>query len=231
MFLRRLSQRLKEQSWIAVVLDFLIVVSGIFIGLQVTNYSTELKEKALLKEKLTVLLIETQEIITETKTLPTVLKKLIIDSDKLLKIVNSCKNSDEINILLTSLASYSSMGDSVRLNIDDLEQHSPLLSNAFRKQLRSYKSSIGTIINHSNANTQLMSDLHLLKSPYIGMGRSDFTLTLNQPIEEVCTKPDFFKYILLPKAMAETELGLVNESQKINNAFQKSIQSEIEILN
>lgn len=231
MFLRRFSQHLKEQNWLALVLDFLIVVSGIFIGLQVTNYSGELKEKALLKEKLTILLIETQEIITASTALPPLLEKVIVDSDTLFKITNSCRKSDEVNMLLTSLASYSSMGDGVRSNVDDLEQHFPLLSSVFRKQLRSYKGSIGTMISHSNTNTQILMDLHLLKSPYIGIRGPDFTLTLNQPIEDVCTKPDFFKYILLPKVMAETELILLNESQELNNTFKESIQSEIETLN
>ena len=39
MILRRLSQHVKDQNWFAVVLDFIIVVLGVFIGLQVNNWN------------------------------------------------------------------------------------------------------------------------------------------------------------------------------------------------
>lgn len=37
MILRRIIEHVKAQNWTAIVLDFLIVVSGVFIGLQVNN--------------------------------------------------------------------------------------------------------------------------------------------------------------------------------------------------
>lgn len=39
MFLRKLSEHLRSQNWVAVVLDFFIVVVGIFVGLQVDNWN------------------------------------------------------------------------------------------------------------------------------------------------------------------------------------------------
>ena len=39
MLLRRLSQHVKNQNWFAVALDFLIVVVGVFIGIQVANWN------------------------------------------------------------------------------------------------------------------------------------------------------------------------------------------------
>jgi hypothetical protein len=39
MRLRRIIAHLKEQNWIAVVLDFVIVVIGVFVGLQVNNWN------------------------------------------------------------------------------------------------------------------------------------------------------------------------------------------------
>lgn len=40
MILRRLMQHIKDQNWLAVGLDFLIVVLGVFVGLQVSNWSS-----------------------------------------------------------------------------------------------------------------------------------------------------------------------------------------------
>lgn len=39
MLLRRITQHVKEQNWTAVALDFLIVVVGVFIGIQVSNWN------------------------------------------------------------------------------------------------------------------------------------------------------------------------------------------------
>jgi hypothetical protein len=39
MILRRLMLHVKEQNWFAVGLDFLIVVVGVFIGIQVSNWN------------------------------------------------------------------------------------------------------------------------------------------------------------------------------------------------
>ncbi len=39
MILRRLTEHVKTQNWFAVALDFLIVVTGVFIGIQVSNWN------------------------------------------------------------------------------------------------------------------------------------------------------------------------------------------------
>lgn len=43
MLLRRLTQHIQQQNWFAVVLDLMIVVVGVFIGLQVQDWATENK--------------------------------------------------------------------------------------------------------------------------------------------------------------------------------------------
>jgi hypothetical protein len=45
MILRRLSKHVEDQNWFAVALDFLIVVTGVFIGLQVANWNEARAER------------------------------------------------------------------------------------------------------------------------------------------------------------------------------------------
>lgn len=45
MRLRRITEHLKEQNWFAVGIDFIIVVIGILIALQIANWSEQEKEK------------------------------------------------------------------------------------------------------------------------------------------------------------------------------------------
>jgi len=46
MLLRRAMKHVRDQNWIAVGLDFLIVVTGVFIGIQVANWNEERLERS-----------------------------------------------------------------------------------------------------------------------------------------------------------------------------------------
>jgi len=39
MILRRITEHVKDQNWFAVGIDFFIVVVGVFIGIQVSNWN------------------------------------------------------------------------------------------------------------------------------------------------------------------------------------------------
>jgi|GEM_PF-1483000 len=52
MILRRLTKHVKDQNWFAVGLDFLIVVFGVFIGLQVSNWNAASTERAIERQLL-----------------------------------------------------------------------------------------------------------------------------------------------------------------------------------
>jgi len=41
MILRRLSQSLKTQNWTAIWIEFILLVSGVFLGIQVSNWNSE----------------------------------------------------------------------------------------------------------------------------------------------------------------------------------------------
>lgn len=45
MLLRRITQHVKNQNWFAVFLDFVIVVVGVFIGIQVANWNERLNDQ------------------------------------------------------------------------------------------------------------------------------------------------------------------------------------------
>ena len=55
MILRRLSQSLKEQNWTAIWIEFVLLVSGVFLGIQVSNWNAERelnKKSAVFTERL-----------------------------------------------------------------------------------------------------------------------------------------------------------------------------------
>ena len=46
MILRRITQHVKDQNWTAIAIDFVIVVVGVFIGIQVSNFNEARKDRA-----------------------------------------------------------------------------------------------------------------------------------------------------------------------------------------
>ena len=55
MILRRLAQSLKEQNWTAIWIEFVLLVSGVFLGMQVSNWNAEReinKKAAIFTERL-----------------------------------------------------------------------------------------------------------------------------------------------------------------------------------
>ena len=45
MILRRLSQSLKEQNWTAIWIEFILLVVGVFLGIQVANWNAAQQDK------------------------------------------------------------------------------------------------------------------------------------------------------------------------------------------
>jgi hypothetical protein len=45
MILRRLTQSLKEQNWTAIVIEFVLLVTGVFLGIQVSNWNAEREDR------------------------------------------------------------------------------------------------------------------------------------------------------------------------------------------
>ena len=52
MLLRRITKHVKDQNWFAVLIDFFIVVIGVFIGIQVANWNGERENRQLEREYL-----------------------------------------------------------------------------------------------------------------------------------------------------------------------------------
>ncbi|MEO0694615.1 MAG: hypothetical protein AAFY84_00820 [Pseudomonadota bacterium] len=63
MILRRITEHVKAQNWTAVALDFVIVVVGVFIGIQVSNWNATEDQKQRQQVALADLFTESQAII------------------------------------------------------------------------------------------------------------------------------------------------------------------------
>ncbi len=60
MILRRLSQSLKEQNWMAIVIEFILLVAGVYLGIQVSNWNADRHEDARAREALARIHVDLQ---------------------------------------------------------------------------------------------------------------------------------------------------------------------------
>lgn len=67
MIIQRLSQHLRSQNWFAVLLDLLVVIVGIYIGLQVDAWNSSRNERALETQYLERLLVDMNDSIAAQK--------------------------------------------------------------------------------------------------------------------------------------------------------------------
>jgi hypothetical protein len=67
MILRRLSQHLREQNWTAIAIEFLLLVVGVFLGIQVANWSEDRVDRTSERDYLERLQREIVEILPQAK--------------------------------------------------------------------------------------------------------------------------------------------------------------------
>ena len=63
MILRRVIAHFRKQEWTAIALDFVIVVVGVFVGIQVSNWNEERRTRMVEDDLLNRLYEETQELL------------------------------------------------------------------------------------------------------------------------------------------------------------------------
>lgn len=89
MLLRRLTTHVKDQNWFAVALDFVIVVFGVFIGLQVANWNDARSVDRAEAELIAVLERDFSELETELSNRIQTLITLSEDVSELLDMVRA----------------------------------------------------------------------------------------------------------------------------------------------
>lgn len=110
MLLRRVTKHVKEQNWFAVAIDFLIVVIGVFIGIQVANWNDTQAEQRRANDLIMRMITEAE------KTQDKFVDYLAVHSqinDNAGQLTVTLKNKDicmakldELKVLIVSIADF-----------------------------------------------------------------------------------------------------------------------------
>lgn len=117
MILRRLTKHVKDQNWLAVGIDFAIVVVGVFIGIQVANWNDERVQAARDGVMLERLRSEFEQIVQTGRGLASFIETAPVSTRRLIDILRSSEEPvlDETfrELVSTSLVSaYDPMSSS-----------------------------------------------------------------------------------------------------------------------
>ncbi len=115
MILRRLADAIRDQSWFTVALEIMIVVIGIFIGLQVDGWNEWRKDRSAERDYLERLLVETR---LNIKQVTNKAQSYFDRADSLLRIVTHLSEGNEEQITtddLTRVFCYWYVPEGVRL--------------------------------------------------------------------------------------------------------------------
>ncbi|NVJ65941.1 MAG: hypothetical protein HWE16_05580 [Gammaproteobacteria bacterium] len=145
MLLRRITQHIKDQNWFAVFIDFLIVVVGVFIGIQVANWNDALSKKAQEKAIIEQLDDEFTEIENALNKQIKVRKGYIDDLGLFVAAIENNDISTDDKVIKRAIHASRSTGrlpvkSAAFLQLRSSGQLARLSSNELQKALTSYHS-------------------------------------------------------------------------------------------
>jgi hypothetical protein len=209
MILRRVMEHVKSQNWTAVAVDFLIVVVGVFIGIQLGNWNDARLDQRAYRDAMTRLAEETTENLHSAASLRTHISEMLSDVQPAIDVLRTCEtgsNAEEtVNNGLNTIRSARSAG-AVTVAIDQLVENERLLngqSDEVSALLRQFYSELHDI-NATAHFVQRAASAGRDEHPLIGFtGMIDPQTTfngvdirraqLNVPLAEACKDQSFLK--------------------------------------
>ena len=95
MILRRLTQSLKDQNWTAIWIEFILLVTGVFLGIQVSNWNQARADRAAYEAALGRLGAEIDTNLASLDTFDVSIAKDLATGGRALTVLQSCVDSED----------------------------------------------------------------------------------------------------------------------------------------
>ncbi len=228
MILRRVIAHFRKQEWTAIALDFLIVVVGVFVGLQVNNWNAARADERTYEDAMLRLAEESRAMIDYAKESRTLINTRLSDVQPAIKTLRECRagpHAEEIvNQGLNTIRSGHAPGV-VTLTIDQLVSDERLLdrqSDAERAALRQYHADLhgidGTagflqsaVIAVKDDNNPVIDFTDIL-DPHESLNKVDVRRAhINIPVAQACKDLSFIKLFYNWERVHVFQLKLIDE--------------------
>jgi len=247
MLLRRITQHVKEQNWFAVLLDFLIVVIGVFIGIQVANWNESQSTKAELHNSLLRLEKEVSHNINLIDEVLAAFKRGENDMNLGRDALNSCNFTPEGQAALERL--FFQLTEDVQPNFATVAldqfagqgRYQSLLSPQFQQDFGSYTGRLTEEHTQLSSHYENMWRHHVNFHPDVSADfpgapgntgdQSDYGewgFKLGKPFEEMCTDTSFRNRFINTIGFYTSIDRRIRLLKSEVESFQSSINKELE---
>ncbi len=244
MHLRTISTLLQEQNWFGVLLNFLIVVLGVFLGVQMGNLNEKRKDQNDYKAALERFVVESQTNIDTLDTLNGETARLLQRGSQAFDVLLECKDDPEsVEIVNSGLMAISgTYGIKLHRSVlDELTTSEKLLasqSSAMRQRLSEMKYYFNLALYEAQFVETIPLDERMQNNPIIGVGSAakgsityagaDFSrkqrrLKLKIPLSEACKDDALIKSFYTWERWQSV-------LPTLSNILRKEIETTLEVL-
>lgn len=156
MLLRRVTKYVIDQNWFAILINFLIVVVGVFIGIQVANWNELQQENVEFKYAVERLQDEMSANISTLNEMEKGLKPRLLNVRKSIDVLRSCEDSPENQAIISTGLNHIDGSIGIYINRNSLNEmtETPHLSAQLSKQMKQglekLKFTIGYLLVEAN---------------------------------------------------------------------------------
>ncbi len=202
MLLRRFDQHVKSQNWVAVFLDFAVVVAGVFLGIQLGNWNEVRQVKTSYVQAKTRMVSEHKANIDVVDEFLTSADARLILTRDAIEVLRNCETGVEAQKLLTSGVNAIRGTGTVRFRQTALKAMTEnndflsLMAEADREDIKEFERYLNQVQSTLNWLENRPFENHIESDPNIGHGElTTFSadehamirpLTVLKPVSEIC---------------------------------------------
>ncbi|MEL7297296.1 MAG: hypothetical protein AAGJ86_06515 [Pseudomonadota bacterium] len=240
MLLRRITKHVKQQDWFAVWVDFVIVVIGVFIGIQVANWNEAQKSRQAVQAYKKQLITDMELSIARNQFQVTQGRQEVEQLDFVLTALTRCELSESDKPVFA--AGLYNMGKydlpiMVTSTIDELKAtgNFPLIGDSelrrkISETVREYQTKLAinpqlagrTIpsVNYVRTRVRFLLDEHRPRLPEIQASKAVYDF------EALCTDPTFLNAVTTVREMTLAIIGLNGQMAEFQQALLTDLLQE-----
>ena len=174
MLLRRITQHVKDQNWFAVGIDFIIVVLGVFIGIQVANWDNVRSDEHNYQNAMLRLAEENFDTLDELEEYRPAIEERLVEVQAAILALQTCETDSVAEATLNrglNIIRGSSFPQAVTLALDQLVNDARLLARqntTIRTILREYHEQLHSMNDIAQLVNDTLSPQENDRHPLIG---------------------------------------------------------------
>ena len=224
MILRRITQHVKEQNWFAVVLDLLIVILGVFLGIQIGNWNEDRLDEIAYQKAHDRMILETRSNLQSAQNLLDLTSPVLDNFTLATNDLRDCHDNEEAQARISHAIKLLNGTFSLRLDnraISELTTSQRLLErqSSMRIELYSgYDRKVNTVISWSEKVLDKMEHRSDGLHSFIGYG--DITVS---PITGQTEGRDLILTVDLSEACKDAAFRKVFYDWESGHSYQVSL--------